>query len=651
MRNFWFILLLFILGTVLYGKEVTIMKEIEFSDSFEFWTTDFSSCISENKLTLRNSILYQDEEGRTHYTNIERISPGILARKQFFIKNSFCRKAELFVFRGTGLKLICNGNLITESKELPSTGWQVWNLPMKFLKNGVNDFIFSGSGTLLIEPSLFPNRSARSVDCGKTWDFNVLGINNGNGEYIVRLRLQQYPEMGIAISGIYDLMSFIDTNFIHGKFILARKLNISCKGDFPLGTGIIIQYRCGNSKFYDPGKWTSWRNLKKIRNTWVSETEIDKRYIQLKAILKTENPDRAPSINEIIIKTQIEYFPLKCNPRILEYPDSKLLHTSIPFVYQEPNQRTKALRSMYNLDDVIKEGKTEFEKLVKLRNWARHTAPKGWDWGTSMWCPPWDALVILATNKQPVALCMCTHYSTIFVQCANALGYIARHVILDHHCVAEVWSDQYRKWILMDTGSSHNPELNCHLEYNDIPLNALEIRDLWKSGKMDSIKFIYSNESGATKEEIEKLESTYFKNFRRFAIPLRNNFLGNPEPGEPEQGMSEYYCDMYLWWEEKPEPVESPEYGKTSSRKNDFYWTLNQTFIDLVSLDDSSLTVSLYNNVPCFFHYFVSINSGRWQKSPSQFIWKLENGINTLDVKSVNSFGLECRVSRVVLKY
>ncbi|MCX7704727.1 MAG: transglutaminase-like domain-containing protein [bacterium] len=650
MRSLQLFLFSFFIANFLYGQKITAMKEIEISDHFKHWTTDFSACISENRLTLRNSVLYKDEEGRTHYANIERLVSGICAKKQFFLKNSVCAKAELFVYRGAGLKLICNGIQLGEPKQLPSTGWYFWNIPTNLLKKGLNDFIFTGEGILVIEPSLYPDRSARSFDDGKTWDFDNLGVNNGNGEYLVRLRLQQYPEAGIATSGIYDLMNFIEGENIHGKFVSAHETRISCEGQFISGTEIVIQYRCGDSKFYEPRKWTSWVNLKKVKNTWVTEKEIQRRFIQLRVVLKTKRSDVAPSIEELRIKTRVEYYPPECKATIIEYTPVEMLQTSIPFVYQEPNFRTKALRSMYNLDSVIKEGKTEFEKLVRLRDWARHTAPKGWDWGTSMWCPPWDALVILATNKQPAALCMCTHYSTIFVQCANSLGYVARHLILDHHCVAEVWSDQFKKWILMDTGNSHNPEMNCHLEHNGIPLNALEIRNLWKAGRSNEIKFVYSNESGASKEEIEKFEATYFKNFQRFAIPLRNNFLGNPEPGEPEQGMSEYYCDLYLWWEEKPEPTESPEYSRISNRLNDFYWTINQTLIDLVSLNENSLTVSLYNNVPSFSHYLVSINGGKWQKFPSQFTWNLAEGRNELAVKSVNIYGIECPVSKVVLE-
>ncbi|MCM8764311.1 MAG: transglutaminase-like domain-containing protein, partial [Candidatus Omnitrophica bacterium] len=650
LNRFLLLLPIFLFWFASYGQKSTIKKEIEILDPICQWQTDFSTCFSNGKLTLRKSVLYQDEEGRTHYANVEKINSGTTAKKQFLLSNPLCWKAELFVFYGTGLNLTCNGVLVKNSDKLPSTGWSVWNIPVDLLKKGINDFVFTGDGMLLIEPSLYPNRSARSFDNGKTWDFDALGINNGNGEYLVRLRLQQYPKKGTATSKVYDLLAYADGGPIHGRFIAAKKLRLSREATIPSGTAVHFQYRTGDTKLYQIRKWSSWKDFKKNGNFWLIDGPIDKRFVQFRALLTTTRYDRAPSVYKISIRVEVAYGKPPNGLKVIEWTDHQLQQTSIPFVYQGPDYRTKALRSIYRLDDVVKNGKTEFEKLVLLRNWARHTAPKGWDWGTSMWCPPWDALIILATNKQPVALCMCTHYSTIFTQCAISLGYTARHVILDHHCVAEVWSDQFGKWILMDTGNSQNPEMNCHLEYKGIPLNALEIRNLWKSGKSREIRFVYANDSGITQEEKNKFESSYFNNFRRFAIPLRNNFLGNPEPGEPEQGMSEYYCDMYLWWEDNPEPVESPEYGKTSNNPVDFYWTINQTFIDLTVENDNTITVNLYNNTPSFSHYLVSINGGNWKKSQEQFIWNITDGKNELAVKSVNLFGLECPVSRVVIE-
>ncbi len=649
MKRYLLLLLLFQLSLICSASEI-LSKKIAIVDTPNTWMHDFNTAFCCGKSELKNTVLYQDEEGQTHYTNIERIGNGVIAKKQFFLKNSVCEKAQLFAFHASGLELFCNGKELKTGKTLTSTGWYVWDIPPGLLRKGLNEFVFSGKGTLVIEPSLFPNRSARSLNNGQEWNFDNLGVNNGDGEYLVRLRLQPHPEKGIITSNVYDLLYAADTRNIHGVFTSAENLRLVCRGNIPSGTSISFEYRSGTSLLYSPDKWSKWNNLKKVGKTWIIDTSLKNRFLQIRAVLTTVYPEKTPFIEQISISGDVRFSDVPENLKVVYFDRHDIVATSIPFTYQEPTYRTKALREKYNLDDVIKDGNTEFEKFVLLRNWARHTAVKGWDWGTGMWCPPWDALIILATNKQPSALCMCTHYSTIFTQCAISLGFTARQVILDHHCVAEIWSDQFNKWILMDTGNSQNPEMNCHLEHNGIPLNALEIRTLWKTGKGDEIKFVYANQSGITQKERDDFESSYLKNFRRFAIPLRNNFLGNPFPGELEQGMSNYYCDRYLWWEDTQEPVESPEYGKTSNRAGDFYWTLNKTFIDLVCQEKDLISVSLCNNAPAFSHYLISVDGGKWTRSTENFQWKIHSGVNELQVKAVNFFGLECPVSKAIIE-
>jgi len=624
-----------------------MLKKITIGDIPDAWTRDFNVSFYDDRLALRNTTFYQDEEGQTHYTNLERIGQGIIAKKQFILKNPVYGDAEVFVFQASGLELSCNGNKLKTGKSFGTTGWYFWKIPGGILKKGLNEFVFSGNGTLLIEPSIYPNHSARSFNNGEEWDFNNLGINNGNGEYLVRLRVQQYPEQGTAVSNVYDLLSIADGRSIHGDFFTAEDLKLVYTGDIPDGTDISFRYRCGSTALYSPEKWGKWNNLKKKGNTWIIDEPLKKRFIQISVILKTNDSRKTPSLKQILISGKIKFSISPEYLNVVYIDKNDITTTSIPFAYQWPTYRTKAIRETYNLDNIIKKGNTELEKFVLLRDWARHTAVKGWDWGKSMWCPPWDALIILSTNKEPIALCMCTHYSTIFTQCAISLGFTARQVILNHHCVAEVWSDQFNKWILMDTGNSSDPELNCHFEHEGIPLNALEIRNLWKQDRTNEIQVVYSSGKKISGDEIKN--QCDFSNYRRFAIPLRNNFLGNPFPGELEQGMSQYYCDLYLWWDDSQIPVESPEYGKTSNRISDFYWTLNKTIIDLVYQKDNILNVSLSTNAAVFSHYLISIDGGAWTKSKDNFKWNIHNGRNELRVKAVNSFGLECPVSKAII--
>ena len=81
------------------------------------------------------------------------------------------------------------------------------------------------------------------------------------------------------------------------------------------------------------------------------------------------------------------------------------------------------------------------------------------------------------------------------------------------------------------------------------------------------------------------------------------------------------------------------EYGRP--RAVPFYWTLNETAIDLQASDsDGMLTVTLDTVTPNFDKFLISMDDGKWEAKPSSFAWKLHPGENKLQVKSVNKFGV-----------
>jgi hypothetical protein len=608
---------------------------------FDRCTTDGNIEIADDgTVHLRKSVLFEDEQGMTHYNNAQTLSSNVWAKKQFVIEDPTCDGAKLYAFNGAQAKIVCNGVELQPGKPLFTAGWTVWEVPVKALKKGLNEFVFSGNSSLLIESSLAPNRSAVSTDGGKTWDFDHLGMDGvENGEFVVRLRLAQYPKSGTITSEVVDLMETDDG--IH-NLLQSENLQLIVKGEAASSSSIAIELRDGRTPTPD-STWSVWKlvrqgNLRPDNGVW-------QRWVQWRVKLTTSQQKHIPELN--MVELAPNFKPLhaaRVFPKIeiLELTPITIQRGSYPFAYQAPYHRLTQLRKLHKLDEVVAPGKTELEKFVLLRDWCRYSAPKGWDAGPTLWVPPWDALVILAMNKEPRALCMCTHFSTLFVQTAVALGYNARHLILDHHCAAEIWSNQFHKWIFMDTGNSTDPTLNCHFEMAGVPLNALEIRQLWKAGRTNELEVVYTPPRGRVNGSQINKNQVGFGTYRRFCIPFRNNHLVTPFPGELEEGESNYYCDAYLWWEDQAVPVESPEYSKTTCRVADFYWTLNETAISLQrSETEDMLTVTLDTVTPNFDKFLVSLDGGPWQPRPASFAWKLHSGENKLQVKSANKFGIE----------
>ena len=214
--------------------------------------------------------------------------------------------------------------------------------------------------------------------------------------------------------------------------------------------------RTGTRPSPDPETWTYWVPLDKAYRP--DATERRNRWAQLKFDLITERPQSTPRLPDQFDwsfdlrrdpPAQKDRFVVESSPRARQ-PQI----TSVSFVYEEPSARLKLLRERYQLDKVIAPGRTEMERLMLLRHWVRNQWHTAWVNHPSSWMPPWDALRILEARDQPDCLTNCTHYAAVFTQCCLALGWNARHCILDLHCVTEVYVNQHDKWVMMDAGNS-----------------------------------------------------------------------------------------------------------------------------------------------------------------------------------------------------
>ncbi|HCU36858.1 MAG TPA: hypothetical protein DGT21_15845 [Armatimonadetes bacterium] len=617
---------------------------------FEQCTREIGVELAREGLRLAASVLLQDERGMTCIRNTEALSDDVRARKDFVLCKSDLVDGRLYFYTNprpaspedAPMTVLVNGMRLRPVKALPSTGWSFVRTLGVGLQEGTNSFVFSGGRQLLIENSMWPNRSARSTDGGETWDFDALGEQGMNdGEYLVRLRLERYPERAVVASPPLDLATMVCGDGPCSHTVAAR-IKLTATTDEPRGTALALEARTSA----DGCEWGRWAPAAEINKLGAAP-----RFLQWRAVLSSSDGDATPILKAVSLSASVAG-ELPADVTVIEKTAVEQTVSSFRFAYQRPYERLTRLAKQYKLKQVISGAESDLERFVAVRNWCRYSAEKGWDMGRTDWCPPWDALVILEMNKDPRALCMCTHYSTLFVQTALALGYTARHVILDHHCVAEAWCDDLGKWVLMDTGCSHDPARNCHFEHDGEPLNALEIRRLWQARRIAEIGVIYPKRRKTTGDKLVAAEQCDFTNYRRFGIPFRNNHLQTPFPGEVQHGHGEYYCDAYLWWEDKAVPTQSPEYGFTSCREGDFYPTLNQTEITLLATETGGvLRVELRTHTPNFAAFRLRVDGKRWQRTDAKWAWRLKAGCNALEACAVNAFGVEGRVSRVVVEF
>ncbi|MCE2449904.1 MAG: hypothetical protein J4F35_16490 [Candidatus Latescibacteria bacterium] len=130
----------------------------------------------------------------------EELSPALCAKVEFDIPSAKTKGAELLFYvnadKSTAdkpMRLQVNGHVLTHRQDrerMLTGGWDRKKIAAKYLKEGTNEFVFSHSGVLHIDP--FPggladapsSRSSRSFDGGKTWHQGTLGEARAiEGEY------------------------------------------------------------------------------------------------------------------------------------------------------------------------------------------------------------------------------------------------------------------------------------------------------------------------------------------------------------------------------------------------------------------------------------------------------------------------------------
>lgn len=641
---------------------------------------------ADGSLRLARSVLVADETGATDFRQTEALSERVWAKKVFYLDSADVTSAEIYLY-GEASRISVNGAALAPTKPLASTAWARADVPNTLLRAGANEVVLSGGGSLLIEPCRQPGHSLKSTDGGRTWSAKVLGKNEDlEGEYLIRLRLGRYSTRGRVLTPVIDVW---DCGTAPGELpapatlVRLGGLDQVATGQ-SAGTAVAVLVRTGTTPTPGPETWTAWQPVTGEHRP--APAQAGHRWAQLRFDLSTTRPQATPRLRPFWLDVQrtTPTGPARAagRARVEKRPDTALPPASVPFAYQAPSPRLKLLRERYGLDKVIAPGKTEMEQLMLLRWWVRNQWHTAWQGGAEGWMPPWDSLVILESKDQPDCLTMCTHYACVFTQCCQALGWNARHCILDHHCVSEVWVDQHARWVVMDTGNSaERSDVGLHYERDGVPLSAREVQEVYRSGKTDNVIVRFTPMALAEKiaplcrpapkpktgpvprpdtashAELKKYPVCQTENYRRYAFPARNTFLDSLYPGEREQGFSSYFYDGY-WWvgDDRDAPKTAPEYTYhlPSSRPQDIDWPLNQAYAYLcATATPGEVHVDVDTSMPNLDHVERAEGDGKaaWAMTPATFTWKLRPGRNVLRVRGVNAWGRAGQEARTVIEW
>ena len=631
-------------------------------------TTDVRLTADGSAIELDRGELIEDDgpaAGYSYKPNDEELSETVWARKQLALTDPRADEATLLVGARGKIQVFVNGT----GRDLTRIGdagryWQAFALSPDTLQRGLNEVVIRGSGAIWIARddeyaagsrtrTRHPNRSAKSIDGGRTWDDQRLGRKgDADGEYYVRMFLERYRRQGTVLLPLFDVGN-LDGRAVAPPLASVGPIRVRLNGDRGQQGSIAVRLRTAKTPVPSAKDWSEWQEL---GAAGVLERPAG-RFVQLALELSTDDPLKSPRVREIEVETKSETSAnWPASVKVLEHQNEKIVRTSVPFEYEPfDHPRLKALREQYRLDEVTADAKGEFELITRLAGWSA-TRWKGLG-HLAKGYPPWDALEILKDHSDgtPVGG-FCQQYNVVFLQACASYGLVGRAVSLgpgtltdairSGHEVIEIWSNDFRKWIYVDG--------NYGWHFVDAksgdPLSLMELRDRQiaavRQTSKGSARLVRIVDTG---QEWGGL--TGFPPFTELRLIPRNNFLESRSPLPLNQGMRGWFWTGHFVWTDEELPA-ALLYGNRVSNRRNWAWTLNQAQCLLEATEtEGELRVHLDTETPHFEAFLARIDHG--QKTPVQsgFIWKLQPGKNRLEVQPRNAAHREGITSQIVLEY
>lgn len=153
-------------------------------------------------------------------------------------------------------------------------------------------------------------------------------------------------------------------------------------------------------------------------------------------------------------------------------------NNDLEFWYEQNNNNEylNLLRSYYPIDSLVKDAKTDAEKVQSILHWVHNL----WKHDGNNEPRKRDAISILEEAKEGKNF-RCVEYSVVASACLNAIGLKTRTLGLmtkdvetrksgAGHVVSEVFLNDLNKWVFID------PQWDVMPSINDTPLNAVELQ-------------------------------------------------------------------------------------------------------------------------------------------------------------------------------
>jgi hypothetical protein len=288
--------------------------------------------------------------------------------------------------------------------------------------------------------------------------------------------------------------------------------------------------------------------------------------------------------------------------------DSTVLSNSnYEFTYEhwmEP--KVLELRKQENLDSVIEGAKTDIEIFERLTVWARRQFPPG----TPDPYPLSNGIDILRDIRSKKTQGFCGQYTYLLADALKSFGFFdVRYIEIwkdaqTSHFLLEAWSNQFRKWILLDPLYA-----STIVDKQNQLMSAWNVHTAVVRGDDGSLK---RNWLASESELPRNSDSDYFPLFRLVAVSLRNDLAHMNHPWAIKERERDFLAIANSSFK--------GSYRTVSNREADFQAPRNLCLIQIRKASDRT-EVHLSNaGTSAHFDYFeVKLDSGNWIRSPSDF--------------------------------
>ena len=432
-------------------------------------------------------------------------------------------------------------NEIVLWSESPETSWEIMVAADQEYRRGSNT------------RRRHPNRSAKSKDGGKTWDFDHLGWKDEiDGEYTLRLSLDRYVREGTYVSPVMDLAE--------GAGTVKKRLEIeACQVAWDVDVGeecsAEIRVRSGESPLPAAASWSPFEPVEGLAKTW---SKPSGRYVQFEVMMRTENPLKTPALKRVSIETMVAEVPRESRGfyRLVEFKNGRVIRPSMEFAHED-FARLREIRDRFELDQVVDGAAGEFAAQLRLMRWTYEVPlgrlnPYAWNYYDLPRLERDEAgrIKLLGGYEERRRQGHCLYCNMTLIAACLAMGYPARWVNIStkhtyEHEVAEVWSNQFDKWVFLDATRDYyiyDPDTGIPMNLVEISARLAEIMPgpaTWEHpiqwhlpdpALLEKVRIAYreGDHNYSIREPGEGPEFLMYKG--HLQMPLRNDFASRPLP-------------------------------------------------------------------------------------------------------------------------